>query len=433
MSFRGLSERFRGSLFYVPMLYVAGAIVLAHVLLYVDLQITERDFRLPTIFASTVDSARSLLSAIASATITFAGIAFSLSILMIQIASQQFSPRVLYSFFRDPFSKRIMGIAVGTFTYCLLILRLVRQPVEENGPPIIPSISVMLAVALGVITVLAILAFINHSAHSMEVSEIVRRITEEEHGNIERICAKAAGEGDPVPVEGAMPDGSPLTVRAAEDGWVEGISVKRLLTAVPPGGIARLETGAGMFVTRDAPVCTIFPAPEETHEAAETVRAAIRVGRTRTMEQDLALGFRQLVDIALRALSPGINDPTTANEVLVHLGTLLHNLLMRDLPPRIVAGEDGRRLFRTKDMSHRDYVDLAFDQIRLAAGEQPWVASKMLQVAGMLVADLEEMGLKSRAAPVRRQATMILNTCRETLRAPDFEGVLAEAEKLNLA
>lgn len=430
MSIRGIVERFRRSLFYVPMIWVAASAIFAHVILYLDLQITEQGIRLPAPFAATVESARALLGTVAAATITFAGIAFSISLLMIQIASSQFSPRVLYSFFRDGFVKRIMGIAVGTFTYCLLVLRVVRQPIEENGTPLVPSISVLVAVVLGVATVLAILALINHSAHSMEVAEIIRRITEDEHETIAEICPDAAGEGKPIPPEGPLPEGSPFTVRSKKDGWIESVNAPRVVRALPAGGIGRLEAGAGMFVARGAPICTIWPKPENPDEVTAEVRGALRLGRTRTMEQDLALGFRQLVDIALRALSPGINDPTTATEVIVHLGSVLRHLMMRDLPPRVLAGEDGRRLFRPKDLSIRDYVELTFDQMRLAAAEQPAVLLKMLEVMAPLIADLNDAGLESRAVSVRLQADMILTHSIDSLPAFEYERLKTDAARL---
>ena len=170
------AERIRTSLFFVPMLAVIAAIALGAGGLAMDRRLGSRDVDLPFGLASTVESARALLSTIAGATITFAGIAFSVSLLIIQRASSQYSPRVVHTLFRDPFNKRVMALVIGTFTYCLVVLRSVRSALDDGGDPVIPNVSVAVAVVLGIATVLAIVAFINHSAHAMDVSKILERI-----------------------------------------------------------------------------------------------------------------------------------------------------------------------------------------------------------------------------------------------------------------
>ena len=162
------------------MLGVVFAIAAGFIGLAVDRRL-DQDRELPLGLTSTVDSARAVLSTIAGATITFAGIAFSVSLLIIQLASSQYSPRVVHTLFRDPFNRRVMGLVVGTFTYCVIVLRSVRSPFEQGGEPVIPNLSVAVAVVLGIATILAIVAFINHSAHSMDVSEILERCPARSH------------------------------------------------------------------------------------------------------------------------------------------------------------------------------------------------------------------------------------------------------------
>jgi uncharacterized membrane protein len=400
-------ETLRGSLFFVPMAYVVAAIALSQASLVADQAISESSWRLPTLLAATVDSARALLSTVAAATITFAGIAFSVSLLTFQLASSQFSPRVLYGLFRDPFSKRVIGVALGTFTFSLLVLRVVRRPLEDGGAPVIPHVSVLIALVLGIIAILAILAFINHSAHSMEAAEIIRRITEETREQIAKICPHPAGEGPKGHVLGSLPEGPPYPVRALDDGWVQDIDESGLLSAAAAGGVVRLDAGTGMFVAAGARLCTIWPSPEDPDAAARAARGAIRRGRTRTMRQDLALGFRQLADIALRALSPGVNDPTTAREAIVHIGSALREILARDLPPRVIKDESERRLFRPHDWTHEDYVDLAFGEIRHAATGHPGVVAVLIEVMGAVASDSEEAS-PTRAELVRSRAALAL-------------------------
>jgi uncharacterized membrane protein len=393
---RAQDETVRASLFFVPMLFVVGAIVLAQLSLVVDRQLTVRGFALPALLSATVDSARTVLSTVASATITFSGIAFAVSLLLIQLVSSQFSPRAVYGFYRDTFNKVVMGVAVGTFTYCLVVLRAVRRPFEEGGQAVIPYVSVFLGLAMGMGTILAVLAFINHSAHAMEATEIIRRITEDTRAQIAKLCPSPGTPGPSHETVELFPDEPGLVIRADQDGWVRYVDPQCLLSTVPERGVVRLDTGAGMFLVEGTPLCTLWPEPVDPVAATDTARAAVRLGRTRTMEQDLALGFQQLADIALRALSPGVNDPTTAREAIVHIGSVLRDLLSRDLPPWTVVDEHGRKLVRPHDLAHSDYLDLAVDEIRQAAASQPGVVLVLLDVLGMLVTELT-------AAPERAQ------------------------------
>jgi len=431
---RARLEAFRLNLAFVPMLFVVGAVGLGFATVWLDIELREQSVRFPVLLSSTVDSARAVLATIAGATITFAAIVFSVSLLMLQQTTTQFSSRVLAWFYRDAFTKRVMGTAAGTFAYCLVVLRSVRQPLESGGTAVIPRVSVLVAETLGILSVLMILAFINHVAHSMEAGEVIRRITEEARAQMVRLCPHAAGTAPPVPVEGSLPSGDPLDVVAHDDGWVQHVDADRLIATAPPDGVVVLEAGVGTFVAKGQRVCTIRPAPEEHRsETADEVRRAVHLGRTRTPAQDMALGFRQLVDIALRALSPGVNDPTTAVEAISHIGSLLRELLGRDLPPRILAGDDGRRLFRPHDHDHGDYVGLAFGQIRRASASEPVVGRAILDSIETLVADLEAADLTERARLLRTQAQLVVDGLRAgDLRDEDLHAVEAVATRLEL-
>jgi uncharacterized membrane protein len=166
----------------------------------------------------------------------------------------------------------------------------------------------------------------------------------------------------------------------------------------------------GTFVAEGAPLVTLWPAPDEPDAIGARVAGAFGLGRGRTMQQGVLFGIRQLVDIALRALSPGVNDPTTANEVLVSLGSVVGDLLTRDLPPRVERGQEDRVLYRPHDPTHADFVHRAFDQIRIAAASQPHVAVALLHTLERLSDVLERADLSGRAEPLRRQAELVVAT-----------------------
>ena len=367
-----------------------------------------------------MDSARTVLTTVAGATLTFAGIAFSVSLLLISLASSQYSPRVVHGMFRDPFNKRVMGLVIGTFTYCLVVLRAVRAAVEEAGDAVVPSISILLAVVLGIASILAIVAFINHAAHSMDVSNILRRVTEE----VLTQASSAWPEPDPESPPGAeqgesphLPEGAGA-VRFATYGWVQNVDYDALLAVLPPGARVRLETFAGQYAIQNTPICHIFPAPEDMEDIADAVRAAVMVGETRTLQQDMAYGVRQLSDVALKAMSPGINDPTTAHDAISHLGTVLADLLSRQPPARRLSGQEGLVLLVPHATTHEQLVGLAFDEVRIASAEQPTVLIYLLDVLHHLEQSLAGLHRPSAVLALRSQADLI-RAMNETADVPE--------------
>ena len=420
--FKSWGDRLRSSLFFIPMLCVIGGVFLGEAMLVVDALVTGISPRL----TATVDSARTVLTTVASATLTFAGIAFSVSLLLISLASSQYSPRVVHGMFRDPFNKRVMGLVIGTFTYCLVVLRAVRAAAEGAGDAIVPSISILFAVVLGIASILAIIAFINHAAHSMDVSSILRRVTEEVLAQASSAWPEPDAESSPVagreestPVpEGAVP------VPFSRYGWVQNVDYEALVAVLPPGAWAWLETFAGHYAMQNTAVCHVFPAPEDIADLGDAIRAAVTVGESRTLQQDMAYGVRQLTDVALKAMSPGINDPTTAHDAISHLGTVLANLLSRQPPAVRWSGKEGRVLLVPHATTHKQLVGLAFDEVRIASAEQPTVLIYLLDVLHHIEQSLEGLHRPYAVLALRGQADLIraMNETADVLE-PDRERV----------
>jgi uncharacterized membrane protein len=405
---RSAVERLRSSFFFVPMLGVIGAVVLAVFGLAVDRRLDAEGVDLPLGLVATVDSARSLLSTIAGATISFAGIAFSVSLLIIQLASSQYSPRVVHTLFRDPFNRRVMALVVGTFTYCLVVLRSTRSSLEADGTPVIPNLSVALALVLGISTILAVIAFINHGAHSMDVSEILGRVRSDAVDQIRREWSHDVGDG---PAEPPIEFGADATVvRFDRTGWVQEVDVDALLECLPPSASIRVETYAGRYAIQGTPVCSIWPglSPEELGRIEPSVRSAVAIGNTRTLQQDVSYGLRQLADVALKALSPGINDPTTAQDAIFHSASVLLEMLTHSPPLRDLTDEHGRRLVLAEQPSHDDLVRLAFDETRRAAVAMPSVCIYLLEALHLVRGSLVAAGHPGRTGAIDEQARLIV-------------------------
>jgi uncharacterized membrane protein len=404
---RTASNRFRESLFYLPALFVVGSVVLAHLMLAIDDRV-DGD-RLPVILMFTVDSARELLSTVAGATITVAGIVFALTALTVQLASSQFSPRVVRGFLRDRFQQTAIGFMVGTFTYALLVLRAVRSPDGDAGD-VVPNLSAGLALVLAIAAVMFILAHVNHTAHALQASELIRRVTDETTALVaKRFSDRDDDGGSAGEVSVAAP--RPLTeahlVRATSTGWMQQVNEEQLADAVDPGGVIRVEHRVGDFVHTGGRLCTVWSPSGDREDLERCVNRAVALGKMRTMQQDVSFGIRQLVDIALRALSTGDNDATTAYECIVHLGAVLHEILERELPERITE-YDGRWVLRPHEPDHDAFVELAFEQIRVAVAPMPHLSTGFVNTLGVLIRELDETGRSERAGALRHQVELLV-------------------------
>jgi uncharacterized membrane protein len=422
-------ERLRASLFLLPMLAVFVALGLAALSIGFDRHIDQQSADLPLGLTSTVDSARAILSTVAAATISFAAIAFSVSLLIIQQASSQYSPRVVHELFRDPFNKRVMGMVVGTFTYCLVVLRSVRTALEKNGDPVIPNLSVAIAVILGIATILAIVAFINHSAHSMDVSRILDGV---QHRAIDQIRREWSVTGTGALMARSGPeDDSPFeaahTIRFDRSGWIQQLDRRALAEVVPAGSTLRVEAFPGRYAVEGTPIGALSVAPDDPEVLDRAVRAAVSTGDTRTMQQDVSFGLRQLADVALKALSPGINDPTTAQDAIFHSAAVLAELLHRD-PPGLPGPDEVRgRVVLVQQPTHDDLVRLAFDETRRAAAPHPTVAIYLLEALRLLDESLFAAGLLDRRRALCEQADLVLAGAERADLLPDDLGSVAAA------
>lgn len=411
---RSALESFRNSLFFLPALFVALAVVLAQLMLEADQRVALDS--VPSFLRFTVDSARELLSTVAGATITVSGIVFALTALTVQLASSQFSPRVVRGFLRDRFAQAAIGFMAATFTYSLLILRAVRSP-SDAASDVVPNLSAGLALLLAVGVVIAILAYVNHTAQSLQATQLIGHITE---GTIalvrKRFPEREAGLTAPPAPVGVGPG---RALRSPRSGWVQQLSEQALMAALPESGLVRVELRVGSFVHEGKRLATVWADEHDGEDLDENLVEAFAVGRMRTMQQDVLFGIRQLVDVALRALSTGVNDATTAYECIVHLGSVLYEILRRDLPPVVITGEQGRCMLRPHELTHADYVARSFDQIRMNITTMPDQCVALLHTLGGLVDELEDLGLADRVEPLRRQARLVVAGATAAQPLPD--------------
>lgn len=388
---RSAIDRATDSLFLIPATIIAILGVASQITLALDGQGSSGPVVLPT----TLESARSILSTVATATVTVAAIVFSMTAVVVQLATSQFSPRVTQGFLRDRYQQATIGITIGTFVYALLVLAAVRG----NGADTSHDLSVTVAVVLAVVSMMAIVSFIDRIMRSMRIDTIIRDLADQTQASIGSLPPR-----EPLEEEIEPPDDtdSVTLVVASHSGWIRSIDIGAMFAALPGETAVRLEVRSGDYVARDEPVATAWPAIED--DAASGVADALEVGRSRTIDSDPAYGMRQMVDIALRALSPALNDPTTAADVVHHLTGPLRQVLTRELPGRVHSDDRRNRLYAPRTLTHSDYVHGALREIRINAIGQPHVLRALLESISSLVELLENEGLAARCVALRQEA-----------------------------
>ena len=426
---RAVAEAIRNSLFFVPVVCVMFGLALAVGMLALDQRVELGS--VPSMLRFTVESARELLATMAGAIITVAAIVFALTGLSVQLASSQFSPRVVRGFLRDRTAQFSIGFTVGTFTYTVVVLRAVRS--ADDAPDVVPVFSTALALALAVAAVVVIVAFVSRTAHRLQSSELIRSVAEETLGAVRRELPARGEGGRGSATPRVHPPALGSAVGADSMGWITQISAEEILDVLPAGGMARVEVKVGQFVHPGRRLCTVWAELDSQDRAQRRVNRAFAVGTSRTMQQDIGFGIRQMVDIALRAISPGVNDPTTAHECIVHLGAVLFEILRRDLPPTAVFGQDGRCVVLADRLSYADYVSQAFDEIRQSAVALPSLASALVETLAGMASELKADGIleDERGEALARQVRLVVaGVERSCPLADDAKPVLDAADGL---
>ncbi len=396
-----LSESIRNGLWFVPAVCVAAAMVLAWVLHVIDRRLGDGE-PLSIAFRGDASSAQQVLSTVASSTMTFTGLVFSITVVALQLASSQFSPRVMRTFFRDLGTKVSLGVFVATFVYALLVLRTVR-PEVEGGDGFVPGLSISVAFALVLCSLATFVYYVNHVAHSIRAVAIIDAVAAET-----REAIRANHPSEPPGPAPELPARPPDLVIEFDHGpgALLGVDEDDLVrVAARHQCLLRLRPLVGDFLPSGVPLFDVW-SDDPTRPPGIASREVLRlvgVGRERTMRQDIAFGFRQLVDMAERALSPAVNDPTTAVQALDRIHDLLRRLAVRPTPTGAHHDGDGRLRLLVPVRSWDDQVGLALDEIRRYGDGSLQVQRRMRA----LIDDLSTVVAADRRGALERQRRLL--------------------------
>jgi len=407
----------RSSLWFLPSLIVATSVLLAVALIETDSSGGDRWLaKWPRLFGAGAAGARGMLSTIAGSMMSVVGVTFSMTLVALAMASSQYTSRILRNFMSSRLTQAVLGIFSGIFTYCLIVLRTIRG--GDEGA-FIPNLAVFFGFVLAVGGVGVLIFFIHHVASSIQASSIIASIADETIRAIERLFPKqlghALGEADDDPSPRDLTGLKWQSVLADESGYIQGVDNAALLRlALEQKTVVRMERGIGEFVVQNTALVSLALEAPPDPETKDALQAVFSLSRHRTVEQDAAFGIRQLVDIALRALSPGINDTTTAVTCVDYLTTILARLVAQQIPAwnRYEAGE--LRVI-AKGPSFQSLLSEAFDQIRESAKCNLGIMLRMmgsLETIARLTDDL------SRRQALHEQVEWIAELAKRTIESP---------------
>lgn len=336
--------RLRGSLWPIPVLGIVIAIGMGVGLPALDEALASRNGDNPLIFVfgGGPSAARDLLAAIAGSLISVTGLTFSFTVVALQLSSSQHSPRLLQTFVTDRVVQLTLAQLVATFVYALTVLRTVRsEDATQDEIAFVPRLSVTVGFALTLISIVALVLFLGHLARSLRVETMYRDV----HDEASQTYARELPEQDDDPVP-PLPDWAPVHLSARSSGFLIDVDPAPIVTAAADAGVVvLLGARIGDSVVEGTPLASAWPsaggAAGDLDAVGKAVDQAVQLRFERSPTRDIAYSLRKVVDITVRALSPGTNDPTTAVHGLSHVSALLGELVTRSPRPSGFRDDDG--------------------------------------------------------------------------------------------
>ncbi len=403
-------DSIRGSFWFVPLLMAVAAIALAYMVVALDQTVMGRGW-LTGLDTGSAEGATAILSTIASSMISIAGVVFSMTLVVLSLASSQLGPRLLRTFMTDKTNQMVLGTFVATFLYSLIVLRTIRRADEAL---FVPHLGVAVGVLLAIASLGVLVYFIHHVAVSIQADIVVARIGTELAEDIDQMFPQVLS--DKAHNHASFPEAAPHDahpIGAGEDGYVQLLDSNVLLAlATEQDLVLRVVRRPGHFVIKGSPLVLAWPGQRVQEQTSTEVNAAFALGTHRTPVQDVEFAVNQLAEIAVRALSPGVNDPFTAMACVDRLGAALARLAQREMPSPLRYDEHNRVRVILPTTSFSDVTDAAFDQIRQYAHSSAAVTIRLLEAIAMVAGFAQRQ--EDRAA-LRRHAEMISRGSRDGL------------------
>jgi uncharacterized membrane protein len=405
---RTLLIRLFSTYWFLPSTMAVLAVGLSFLTVRVDQVFEDRISSLFWLYAGGPEGARILLSTVAGSMITVAGVTFSITIVALSFASTQLGPRLLDNFLRDRGNQIVLGTFISTFLYCLLVLLTIRGTSSQT---FVPEISVTFGIALALMSIGVLIYFFHHVPSSMHAEEVVAAVGRELDKAVDKLLPGWPGirpfESEPrdeqdIPAEF---DDRATGVSDTRSGYLQSIDYTALLALAREHDLLlRINYRAGDFIPPEKDIVTLWPPKRLDEKVYQQINGASVIGVYPSWNQDIMYAVNQLVAVALRALSPGINDPFLAMSCIDRLCAALIRLAQKSLPPSYRYDENGKLRLITSSFSFEGVLDRSFDQIRRASAAEVAVTVRMLETLATIAGVVERPEHKE---AIRRQGDMI--------------------------
>lgn len=380
-------ERLNSSYWFFPCLFVACAIVTAGGMIYLDWLSQSIELFQNNFFVVSASGARALLSMIGGSALSVAGVVFSITILVLNMSSTQFGPQILGNFMRHRGTQIVLGTFVGTFVYSLIVLGAVRN---DEKLVFVPNLATGLGLLLGILSFALLIYFIHHISIFVQASRVINDVGDRMEAAVNKAFPGRRSDGKTPDKEdvGALEekfDSVGSAVKSVGSGYLQAIDWEALCNlAAQRDVVMKVNYRPGHYVIEGARLMMVLPANGVSHKDMARVCDAMLLGSERIYVQDPEFAVHQLVQVALRALSPGINDPYTAINCIDRLSAALAHLARRQLPSRYLRDRHGNIRIINNPLTYGGIVDAAFDQLRQQAAGNAAVTFRLLEVAATL-------------------------------------------------
>ena len=411
-----LWDMLHSSYWFIPTVTAVIATILAFTMLILD-RTGKAGIDYWWVYTGGASGARSLLEAVAGSMVSVSATAFSITIVALQLAASNFGPRLLRNFMQDTGNQVVLGTFIGTFIYCLLILRTIHG--EGDGyQSFVPQLSVTVGILLAIISVAVLIYFIHHASTIIQASYVIENVSEDLHKAIERLFPERIGRGalDNQRQVGETPfnfEQESYSIRANSTGYLQAIDDEELMKISRKHDLLlRIEYRPGKYIIKGCNLVTVFPGERVNKKIKKQINDAFILGKERTEQQDVEFPINQLVEIALRAISPAVNDPFTAIRCIDRLAAGFCHLVQRDFPSRYRYDKNNKLRIIAEAATFEELTDSAFNQIRQYGKSDAVVTTKLLEAIAQISNYTDNYKWKE---VLRHHASIILQDSREGL------------------
>lgn len=406
----------KSTFWFVPVLIILISILFSVGFVYLDGKVELYKNGLPKYFlVNSPDSARSILTTISGAMIGAAGTVFSVTLVALTLASSQFGPRLIKNFMHVRLNQIVLGSYISTYLYCLLVLNAIK---ESDGDVFIPSISILVAIIVAILNIVLLIVFIHNIAISIQADKVVSDISDFIAKQVVTLFPEKIGdepESEKIIDLDKIRSGfkNSISVKCPKSGYLQYIDSESLMESFKDiDGVLELYFRPGGYMVEDMEIGKFHTSQEIEKEALRKITSQLVIGKTKTSQQDLEFSINQMVEIAARALSPGINDPYTAITCIDNLTATLSYLARAKFPSKYQYDDDNNLRLIADILDFEGVLDAAFNQIRQFSGGSTAVIIRLLEALITINKFTEH---KAHKKAVIKHAEMVLDLGKKSI------------------